>query len=139
MLIAYSRFFQELDRRNALLAAESSEEVCKLEPQSLTRDIETIARHGGIDLSDLRRVRSLPFDGEKSHIHSISIVSEPPQCRIECYQEGEGYFRAATIQMILRREEGRRPSHRNLLKHSSTTEFPLSTVAIELPVTRSGI
>ncbi|CAF9943337.1 MAG: hypothetical protein ALECFALPRED_011076 [Alectoria fallacina] len=46
---------RELDRRNALLAEESPQEVRKLEHQILPRDIEHFARHGGPDLSDLRQ------------------------------------------------------------------------------------
>lgn len=52
---------RELDRRNALLAEESPQEVRKLEHQILPRDIEHFARHGGPDLSDLRQVWKLPF------------------------------------------------------------------------------
>ena len=51
---------RELDRRNALTAAENRRKVSKVEPQIIARDIEHFARHGGPDLSDLRQVRKLP-------------------------------------------------------------------------------
>ena len=47
---------RELDQRNALLAAEGPQEVCQLEHQIPSRDLEHFARHGGPDLSDIRQV-----------------------------------------------------------------------------------
>ena len=52
---------REFDRRNALLAVESPEEVDKFEHQELPRDIEQFTRHGGPDLSDIRQVWTFPF------------------------------------------------------------------------------
>lgn len=52
---------RELDRRNALLAAENPEKIRKFEHQDLPRDIEQYTRHGGPDLSDIRQVWKFPF------------------------------------------------------------------------------
>ena len=50
---------RELDRRNALLAAERPGAVCKTKHQVPPETIEQFARHGGPDLSDLRQVCKL--------------------------------------------------------------------------------
>lgn len=50
---------RELNRRNALTAAENRRKVSKVDPLITARDVEHFARHGGPDLSDLRQVRKL--------------------------------------------------------------------------------
>ena len=53
---------RELDRRNALLAAESPQEICRIESQVYPKTVEEFARHGGPDLSDLRQVWKISSD-----------------------------------------------------------------------------